>query len=71
MEDDCKNRNNNFVNELENILIYLEKNKEKWDVFLGGTTNVSKDDIVEKESFNNMNFCLLNKGNTTHFIIII
>ena len=69
MEDDCKNRNNNFVSELKNILTYLEKNKEQWDVFLGGTTNVTNEDIIAKESFNNTNFCYLDKGNTTHFII--
>ena len=40
MEDDCQNRNDNFVKELEDTLIYLKQNKEKWDIFLGGTTNV-------------------------------
>lgn len=69
MEDDCQNRNDNFANELEDILIYLKQNKEKWDIFLGGTTNVYPHNIIQKESFNNMNFCYLKKGFTTHFII--
>ena len=69
MEDDCQNRNDNFVKELEDTLIYLKQNKEKWDIFLGGTTNVYPKNIIQKESFNNMNFCYLDQGNTTHFII--
>ena len=69
MEDDCKKRDDLFVDKLKTVLEYLESNMNKWDVFLGGTTNVNKDNILEKDNFENMKFVYLDQGNTTHFII--
>lgn len=69
MEDDCKNRDENFVKDLEDIILYLENNMDNWDVFLGGTTNVKMEDIIKKDIENDKNYYYIKKGNTTHFII--
>jgi GR25 family glycosyltransferase involved in LPS biosynthesis len=67
IEDDCK-PTINFDKNLKSILNYLDNNKNKWDIFLGGVTNVWNCNNIVKinDNLNLLNIC---KGKTTHFII--
>ncbi len=67
LEDDCI-KTEFFDKKIKIILEYLENNKDKWDIFLGGVTFVY--DNIEKEYLNkDIGLISLSFGKTSHFII--
>ena len=67
IEDDCK-PTDNFDNNLNEILIYLNNNTEEWDIFLGGVTNVwCYNNLIKLNT--NLNLININKGKTAHLVI--
>lgn len=60
-EDDVS-FNNNFEIRLNNIIKYLEDNKEKWNIFSGLMADVSEETQVKSiDKFNDMEFIIVNK----------
>lgn len=69
IEDDCTINPyyaNNFADKINDIKTFLD-NYEDWDIFVGGCTKMSEQNIVKKIDFNNI--IEINKANTTHFMI--
>ena len=67
IEDDCK-KAINFDNDLIHILNWLEKNNDKWNIFLGGVTGVwNYNNSIT--ICNDLNLIEIDVGKTFHFII--
>lgn len=67
MEDDCKKTVNFDIN-LIKILDWLEKNYNKWNIFLGGITGVWNYNNLIKIS-NDLDLIEISMGKTLHFVI--
>lgn len=69
VEDDCKIINKTtFNSNLCKILNWLENNMEKWNIFLGGVTNVWNYNKMIKLD-NNLKLLNISEGKTAHFTI--
>lgn len=68
MEDDCLPLDN-FEERLTLILEFLDKNKDKWDIFLGGVNGTKKQDVKEKINYKDNIFFEISRGTCAHFII--
>lgn len=67
IEDDCKKKLNFDINLLK-ILNWLEKNIDKWNIFLGGITSVWDFTNLIKIS-DDLNLLEIYTGKTFHFVI--
>ena len=67
IEDDCK-KTVNFDIDLIKILNWLENNMDKWNIFIGGVTNVwNYNSLIEIND--NLDLIEIKTGKTFHFVI--
>ncbi len=67
VEDDCELfRKNKFIDEWNEVRNWLDNNLDKWDVYLGGCTNLKKEHIHEYMD-KNLGLVRLEFSTTTHF----
>ena len=68
IEDDCLLLEN-FEERFNLIFEFLEKNNDKWDIFLGGVNETKVKDIKKKIIYNDNTFFYISRGTCSHFII--